>query len=90
MQIVGARRTFEPRAITSSPSVDPILLMRSIFHVEARDIPDGNRAAFYIRQYLSRHPKEVPSKYLGTVFEILPTRSTRPVSRFDRRNAMFW
>ena len=47
MQTVGASRILADRALTSSARCCPTSYRRSVFHVAAREMPHGNRAAWH-------------------------------------------
>jgi len=84
IQTVGAKRTFAPRALASSARCCPTSLMRSMFHVAAKDTPHGNSAAFsgFSDASQSRHKKA----YWGSVLKVLSSRSVWSISRFDGRD----
>ncbi|EKG22079.1 hypothetical protein MPH_00534 [Macrophomina phaseolina MS6] len=83
-QTVGANRTSAPRALVSSPRCFPTSSIKSRFQVAAREIPQGNKAAYEGVSHTAE--RIVITTYWSAVLEPLPSCAVGTIGCLDRRD----
>lgn len=88
-QTVGARRTSADLALVSSARCSPTSWSNLVFHVAAKLMPHGNKAAYkkYLSNFTSKYVFAIIT-HLGSSFEDRSTSAVWAITGLDGRNSL--